>query len=98
MAEEPRTTDCPGCAGKLALNEETEKLSHYGPHPMDCPWKAIEPLNWQVLHGYRQGLWEFDENGKATRYATPANEAPISNEQFKDNVIKVDFQKKKRIE
>lgn len=90
---------CLGCAGNLKLDGETERLSHIGPHSMDCPWKKIEPVNWQVLAAYRQGLWEFDENGESTRYAVPEGQTPpVSNEQFKNNVIKVDFENKKRIE
>lgn len=84
-------THCPGCPGMLKFNESNGRFSHDGPHDADCLWKTIEPVNFQALLGYRQGKWEFDEQGNIVKHP------PISEAQFKDNVINVDFKNKKKL-
>lgn len=86
--------DCPDCSGVMELNEDN-RYKHVGLFDAACPWRKVEPVNWNIVHDYKS-KWKFDENGEPVKIEAPAQ--PISNEQFKDNVIKVDFEKKKRIE
>jgi hypothetical protein len=84
-------THCPGCPGMLKMDESTLRFSHDGPHDSDCLWKTIEPVNIQAVIGYRRGDWKFDEQGNIVKHP------PISEAQFKDNVINVDFKNKKKL-
>ena len=86
-------THCPGCPGLLKMDESTLRFSHDGPHDADCLWKTIEPVNVDAVIGYRQGKWDFDAEGNIVKHLS----SPISETQFKDNVIKVDFKNKKRL-
>lgn len=90
--EEDVIIPCAGCPGNMKLNKDTGRFSHHGPHDPDCLWKTIEPVNWTAVQGYHMGEWAFDEDGNWVK--TP----PISSTQFENNVIKVDFKNRKRIE
>jgi hypothetical protein len=86
---------CPDCPGIMQLNNKN-RYSHVGPHDADCIWRKYEPVNWDSIHSYMHGVWEFDEKGEPKAVEPPAS--PISAPQFENNVIKVDFKNRKRIE
>jgi len=101
----PRNTElpCPGnCGSTMTLKEDEsaggiKRWSHTGFHDVNCIMNHYEPLSQQAMMGHRRGDWKvnLEVDGGIERVERP--KPPVSQEQFKDNVINVDFKNKKRI-
>jgi len=97
-----KTTNCPGCAGKIHLDEETKLWSAKGPHHPDCIIKNYyETLSTRDVTNHKRGKWRVNVNAPdGIEYTKPEpapTPPPVSTQQFTDNVINVDFKNKKRI-
>lgn len=78
---------CPKCKGTLGINTDKMEWKHVGPHSVDCPIRAEEPIEHIDLIRNHMTHPDIEEE----------DESPISQEQF-GQVINVDFKNKKRLD